>query len=589
MHAARTRKLAIAAAIAVPTLALAGVGADAPRDRASAGRARSEIARARDALAARSIDDAARGVRAAAVELQPVLDGPWPRHAWSRTAGRGGVEELRADLARAVADLEAAIESRRAGIAALESMRADVGYATTIAQLDAVESRRTAAVTELEREAPAGHADLVAAIGARRRSFEADVDRNRAAVAALARSRERARGDVQALQSIADAVLPAPARADEATALDALRSGAAAERAALLAEVRLGAAREEAAAATTSAAVAEIADRVAADPDLVRGDAGLAERRESTIGALRKRERDLARWERSVSGIDSAFAAAEFGAAARALARLAPCDARTGAEADRVRSAFGARAVEEFVRAAVAALDRSEPEALDRMSAPFAPGGAVRPTLDADALRTADEVRAKASRALDRLLYEQFRRSPSPQAADRYLEGWPAVRRAMAPAVLEWRRASAESATELSIEEIQWGALGLATVTRRLEDRPDARVMLLVNGTPSAELRIGDIREDGVNGLNDVMVSFRGFPSQDLEVGIAAIIDLRDAILSDPRPRGTVRQPVSAWRAARREPVAFADPSWSGCRHVAMIRASVPKTPPLPPFQGRQQ
>jgi hypothetical protein len=287
--------------------------------------------------------------------------------------------------------------------------------------------------------------------------------------------------------------------------------------------------------------------------------------------------------------VEAAFAAGEFGAAARALGRLAPCDARTEAAAARLRSVFGERAVEELVRTVIAAADRADRDALARLVAPFAPGGSARPLLDEPLRRTVDEVRDRIGRTVDRLLYEEFRRNPSPMAAARYLEGWPAERRAMAPAVAEWVRAAGEPRTTISLEEIRWGALGIAAVSRGLEDRPDARVVLVLDGRAAAELRVTDILESGVNGFNDVAVEVPGFATADLEVGVAATIDLRDAILADPRPRGTLRQPIAAWRAGRTEAVAFTDPSWVGCRHSAVIRVAVPKTPPLPPFQGRQQ
>jgi hypothetical protein len=589
MRTARTRTIASAAAIAASALVMAGVATDALRDRADAALARAELARARDALAVRGIDEATARTMGAAVALQPMLDGPWFRHAWTRSVGAGTVAQLRGDLSRAVADLEAAIESRRTRVAALASMRADLDGSTTLAQVDAVEARRAPIAAELELDAAPGHADLVREIEARRRGFGADLERNRQALESLRAARERARGDARALQAVVDAVLPVPPRAGEDALLADVRASAAAERAAILGANLLDAARRDGDAATTAADVATIATRIERDPDLARGDASLLERRAAAVEALRHRQRALERWERSVSDVDASLAAAEFGAAARAMARLAPCDARTDGEASSLRTGFGRRAVDGLARAALSAVDRADTELLARLSGPFGPGGSVRAWIEPSELATLDEVRARVERFCDRSLYEQFCRSPSPMAAARYLEGWPAVRRAMAPAVALWRRAALEPASVVTLEEIRWGALGVAAVTRGLEDRPDARVTLAVDGAPVADLRVSDIREGGSNGFNDAAARVAGFPWADLEVGVVATIDLRDAILSDPRPRGLARQRVDAWRAARREEVAFSDPSWPGCRHVAVIRVAVPKTPPLPPFQGRQQ
>jgi hypothetical protein len=591
MNAARVRTLATRfAAIAVPSAAAIGVVAGALADRGAAARARVELAQARASLEARSIDGAAKATRGAALELQPMLDGPWYRHAWSRTAGRAELEALRGELAQAVARLEAAIEARRARVLALEAMRAEVGYAATVSALDAVEARRAQAAAELELDAPAAHADLVTALADRRRGFAADIARNRAAVEAVAVARELARGDAVALQAVADAVLPVAARAGEDIQLGELRASAAAERAAILASGRVAGAEREAATAVTAAAAAAVAERLERDPDLRRGATGeLAERRAAAIAAARRRQRELEAWERSVLDVDAALAADEPAAAARALSRLAPCDGPTRAEAGRIRAAFGARALDGLLRAALGALERSDGAALARLAAPFAPGGAVRPYLEGATLADADRVRLQVDRACDRDLYEQFRRSPSAAGAERYLSGWPAVRRAMAPAVLAWRRAASEAGTTVALQELRWGSLGLAAVNRGLEDRPDARVAVFVNGSPAADLRVGDIRDGGTNGVNDVVLRAGGFPWEEVEVGVLATIDLRDAILADPRPRGSVRQPVAAWRSDRSVEVQLVDPAWAGCRHVAVFGITVPKTPPLPPFQGRQQ
>jgi hypothetical protein len=588
MHAARKWTLGTVLAALAGLMAVA-VGSDALRDGGAAARAREELAGSQADLAAGSIDGAARRTRAAARELRPLLDGPWIRHAWTRTAGRGDLGRLTEALDRAVTSLEAAIEARRALVAALESMRAGIGYATTLSDLDAIEARRAPLAAALGRDAPEAHADLVASIGARRRDFEADRARNEAAIERLRNARAGAHGDARALQAIVDAVLPAPPRAGEDAAMAALRVSAADERDEILGTDRVGSALAAAAGAITATEVADIAARIGSDPDLARGADGLRARRDSAIEALQSRRRDLEAWERSAAVLEAAIAAGEFGAAARALERLRPCDGRTDAEAARLRDTFGARAVRGLVGAVMPAVDRADPEAIFRMVRPFGPGGNVRPHLGGEDATTADEVRSRVERHADRMLYEQFRRSPSAMAADRYLEGWPAVRRAMAPAVAAWRRAAREAATVLAVEDVRWGSLGVAEVSRGLEDRPDARLALLANGSQVLDFAVSDIREDGMNGFHDATVMVPGFPSADLELSVVATIDLRDAILSDPRPRGSLRQPVSSWRAARREEVTIADPSWTGCRHVVAIRALVPQTPPLPPFQGRQQ
>ena len=590
LPASHKTAIIVAGALLSLLLVVGLLAIDALLDSAAFDRAEADLLAFRARMIRGRLDRAAPELRNAMVSAEPVLDGWWPRHAWTRLFCEEERSALRAKLDASIRELEQAIEARAARIADLRSMREAADYAVTLAELDAIEARRRAHGPRLASDDPAADTELVAALAARRLGFEADIARNRATLEAIAAARERARGDDAALQAVADAVLPVPARAGEDDALAGLRESAAAERAAILASGRIEAAEREGASAATAAAAAAAADRLERDPDLRRGATGtLAGRREAAIVALRRRQGELEAWERSVRRVDDALEADEPGAAARAIERLAPCDARSQAEAERLRAAFGRRALDGLLRAALGAIERSDTAALGRLAAPFAPGGAVRPYLDGTARADADRVRLQVDRACDRDLYEQFRRRPSAGAAERYLAGWPAVRRAMAPAVQAWRRAAAESRTTIALQELRWGTLGLASVNRGLEDRPDAEVAIFLDGARAAGLRVSDIREHSANGVNDVALEARGFPWDELEVGVLVKLDLRDAILADPRPRGAIRQPVSAWRADRASEVEFTDPAWAGSRHVAVFRVTVPGTPPLPPFHGRPQ
>jgi hypothetical protein len=583
-------RIATAAGAAAAVVAVVAVMRDAGRDRIALDAATSGIDAFRSHLAAGALDRAGAELRAAIDNARPVLDGPFVRHAWSRAGRRGELDGTRSALADALGTLEAAVEARRSAIDRVAALGADVRYATTLAELDAVESRRAAAEQALVSETPAAHALLVEELAARRMAFRADVERNGVALASMRRAHELAVGDAAALQAVVDSVLPAPPRAGEGAEADAIRRAAAAERADLLIAGRLESALAKAASAGSAAEAANVAESIGRDPALQRdGDRRLADRVSTVIAALREREARLRAWESTVRQVDDALAADEPAAAARALARLEPCDERTAAEAGRIRAGFGGRVLDCVVRRAIGAIDDGDAQSLLRAAASVAPGGSVRPLLPAAAHADADRLHVRLRRSVDRELYEQFRRSPSAELAARYLDGWPGELRAMAPAVLAWRRAAAEAGTTVRLAEIRWGALGTAAVSRGLEDRPDATVGVFVNGVRTAEFRVADVRDGASNGINDVVCLAPGFPWDDLEIGVLATVDLRDAILSDPRTVGAVRQPAKAWRADRVTEIVLLDPAWPASRHRAVLRSSVPKTPPLPPFQGRQQ
>ena len=74
------------------------------------------------------------------------------------------------------------MEERAARQAALRVMRNEVDRVGTIAALDAIEARRSAASAQMIQDAPEANAELVARLAARRSEFEADVARNRAAL-----------------------------------------------------------------------------------------------------------------------------------------------------------------------------------------------------------------------------------------------------------------------------------------------------------------------------------------------------------------------------------------------------------------------
>lgn len=581
-----SRKTATLVAGALLSLWLVGqLASDALMDASAVHQTSADLLRFRAFIDAGALDSAAPELRKAIADAEPVLDGWWPRHAWTRLFRGEERSALRATLDASVRDLEQAIEARASRIADLRLMREAADYASTLAELDAIETRRRGHGPRLATDAPAAHDALVAAIASRRDSFASDVSRNREALAAVEARRARAAGDASALLSVLDAVLPAPDRGDEGARLASVKASAAAERSAILAATRLAASAGAAANAHTSAEARALLAGLDADPDLRRSnDPALEARVRETRSSIGDRIARLAAWEAGMAAVDRALSSGEPAAAQRALRRLAPCDPRTEAIAKAARSSFPARFIESAVQGAIAAVERGDHRALQRIADATDPGSTLAAGFDdaerAQALRPNRQVR----RRIDQALYEQFRRRPCDETANRYLEGWPGVPRAMAATVRAWRDRARTGGTTLALVGARWQGTGANATRGTLEDRPDAKVTVRAGTGEEFVAVFEDVVAGETRSLEGPMLTTDAAPGTDVEVTVSARIDLRDAMVADPAPVGDCRQTAGAWRAQRVTEVPLLDPLWGSRPHALFLRAVVPGAPPLPPY-----
>jgi hypothetical protein len=538
-----TSRTVTSIAVAVLSLWLVlQVAIDALTDASSFASATASLLRFEVEADAGVLDKAGTNLREAISRAEPVLDGWWPRHAWTRAFRREERDAMRASLDAAVRRLEAALDARAARIAELRAMRSDADYASTLAELNAIDARRGSHGGKLAADAPAAHEELVAAVTARREAFALDVARNREALA---------------------------------------------ERSTLLAGTRLASAAGAAATARTSAEAQAILASLESDANLRRtAEPALESRIRETSATIRGRIASLSAWESSVEAVDRALASGEPAGAARALSRLAPCDERTRSIARDIRSAFPSRFIESAVQGAIAAVGRADSAALQRIA------DATDPSFTrAAGFADAEQVQAlrpnrQVTRRIDQGLYEQFRRRPCAETADRYLAGWPAVPRAMAATVRAWRDRARLGGTLLALVGARWQDTGANAVRGTLEDRPDATVTL---AACSLEIvtRFEDIVAGQATSADAPTLSPDSPPEEDLRVSASVRIDLRDAMVADPSPTGSCTQSIANWRAERVTEIPVLDPLWGSRPHALLLRAVVPGAPPLPPYVRR--
>ena len=585
MHLRRTAT--IVAALGLPGAAIFfAMGALTDRsvlDRTAAARVQVE-----SELAAGHVAEALTALRATVADATPVLEGNAFMHAWTRVFRSAEIDEARHDLARCVTAVGHAVEERAARQAALRVMRDEVDRVGTIAALDAIEARRSAASAQMIQDSPQAHAELVARLASRRSGFEADVARNRAALRDFEDLHRRAveAADATLLFQVIDAVLPVPARSDEDAALRALHESARASVCAALQAGTFRAAREAAASAATAADARATLRTLLDSPAVARIPSdecmrSLERLREDMLARINA----LSAWEAAVQGYAAALAAHRPAAAALALARIEPCDARTAERLTAMRQSAPGDIVNAFSAAAVAMLERDDWEQIATLADSLCPGttawNALDPTARAPIALSLEQLR----RRVDRGLYEQFMRRPCVELADRYLRGWPSTPRRMAPMVLAWRTAALGGRTALTLESARWGATGVESPTTTLEDRPDATIDVRAAGDPVMRAVAVDIAEDGSTAFEPApRFESPAPPSEELRIACTARIDLRDAIAADPIALGALAATIAEWRALRQVDLPVTDPAYPGRPHRLRFRVTMPDAPALPPF-----
>ena len=585
MHLRRTAT--IVAALGLPGAAIFfAMGALTDRsvlDRTAAARVQVE-----SELAAGHVAEALTALRATVAEATPVLEGHAFMHAWTRVFRGAEVDGARHDLARCVAAVGRAVEERAARQAALRVMRDEVDRVGTIAALDAIEARRSAASAQMIQDSPQVHAELVARLASRRSGFEADVARNRAALRDFEDLHRRAveAADATLLFQVIDAVLPVPARSDEDAALRALHESARASVCAALQAGTFRAAREAAASAATAADARTTLRTLLDSPAVARIPSdecmrSLERLREDMLARINA----LSAWEAAVQGYAAALAAHRPAAAALALARIEPCDARTAERLTAMRQSAPGDVVNAFSAAAVAMLERDDWEQIATLADSLCPGTAAWTALDPTARAPIALSLEQLRRRVDRGLYEQFMRRPCVELADRYLRGWPSTPRRMAPTVLAWRIAALGGRTVLTLESARWGATGVESPTTTLEDRPDATIDVRASGESIMRVVAVDIAEDTTSTFDPAPRFETGAASGDeLRIACAARIDLRDAMAADPIALGGLAATIGEWRALRQADITVTDPAYPGRPHRIRFRVTMPDAPALPPF-----
>ena len=584
-----TRKTTIIAALGLPGAAMClWLAVGALRDASALARANAALDAAEAAIAASDVPAAAQALREAGERAAGPCDGPWTTHTWTRALRRPDTDALAARLARAVESMDGAVIARAARVKALRAAADAVDHARTLAELERAERDAGALGPRAAADAPAVAAHLKEQATALRTAFAADVARNEAALVEINARRKSAFASLElhALLDLSDSVLPAPARADEAERLADIRNAAIALHARTMLQTRIYPARKAAEDAASSATAETALQLLDADPELARipsptGAAALASARR----AIEERIAALRAWEESMAAVERALGEGDAGAAALALGRVQPCDARTREALARARTAYPQRALGAFVAGCTRATDRGDWETIARRVRAIRPGSDAWQALDDTGRREVARVLAWAEPRIDRGLYEDFAANPTPESAARYLRGWPAELRRMAPLVAGWMAQSADPRTVFRLEGIQWAATGVAPGGGILEDRPDAHVEVRLDGERALAADAADIREDERSIFDPAPSAAVDIADGTmLRLSCEARIHLRDAPEGGPLAIGALAMDRNGWRAARHLVVPVSDPQWGRRPHLVMLRVTVPAAPPLAPF-----
>jgi hypothetical protein len=155
----------------------------------------------------------------------------------------------------------------------------------------------------------------------------------------------------------------------------------------------------------------------------------------------------------------------------------------------------------------------------------------------------------------------------------------------MAPIVLAWRSTALDGRTALEMFAVRWSSTGAESPAVGLEDRPDARIEIRIDGETVMIADAVDIREGETSTFDPPLHYETSMTTNNvLRVAGEVRIDLRDALVTDPIAVGSVSMPVRDWRAARVVEIPVTDASWSGRAHRVLLRVMMPDSLALPPF-----
>ncbi len=561
-------------------LAVGGIGiVDARQDQAAMRGARAQLIEAAGHLRSGHLDLASEAVRAAVVQADGVLGDGWARHAFMRTIGSADRALLRQEIEDAIAALEARLVARAAAVTRVSSVLDRIRRAQWISELNALDAELAAMESPTVDDRVAIDAAR-AESAARRRTFDADLRRNLDALAAWTPELESAEG-VAAFRELADRVLPAPMRGQDAGAFRAF-SGRAAMGWSRAQASLLDRYEAQGRTARGLRAVEALRVRMAEDPDLVRiANATNASRLAALRADMDARIARLTARELAQADLELALEAGLPGAVAGAARRARVDDAPDAAvSAPPVLNAL--------VQGVLAAAERNDWTAAQDLTDQVRHG--TQAWLDADpSVREAlDRAVERIDRQVDRGLWERFRQAPTPQAARRYLDGWPGRIRRMSPVAREWL-AHADAPLDVWIDEVTWGSTGAPPPGRSVEDRPDADLMLRDGSRIIDRGRVVDVVEDAVTPVArsaDAMEPGRIDGPADRLVRLSCVIrvDLRDAVAADPMALGVADRTPLLLMADRGAALRAQDPAWGGRPHLVRVRAMPHGAPVLTPY-----
>jgi hypothetical protein len=249
-----------------------------------------------------------------------------------------------------------------------------------------------------------------------------------------------------------------------------------------------------------------------------------------------------------------------------------------------MRAGFPARASLALVNGVLARAQAGDWHGARRVAESMNTAGAAWAMLDDEARNIALRTLRELTAVEDRALYEEFRRAPSAGTAARYLAGWPLRRRAMAPLVADWVRATAGGDVALALESVAWDRTGGPATPEAVRDLPDAAIVVRLDGARAIEATMEDVVE-GTRRPFDPAPRATLQPGADVvRVSAEVRIDLRDTLIADPIASGTADVTADELRAGRGMTLAATDPSWSGGPHVLRLRCVQRGLPALPPW-----
>jgi hypothetical protein len=522
--------------------------------------------------------------RSALERLRSLQDGPRWRHLWIHTLGRdaflGAVREVRDSLARAEQRIAARDENR----AWLASIATDAEQATTLERVADLQRTLMRGGPQPGAPLPVGAiADVQRRLDALSARLQEDDAHNVAALEAARGALADPATTLDALHGLAQLDLPrrdarTPARETEAAAV---RAAARARRDQMLG-ARVAALEEEALRSPSAAQASVALVALERDPDIRRAGGTLAAvaRARERIAARRDA---LAAWERGRRRLEERLAAGDPAGAAHALASLTPLDEERAREAGALRVGFPGRAAYALARGVVERAERGDWTGAWRILHAAAHDPALHAVLDSAAIAQAVRAAAALGPSEDRALYEAFRASRSPGLAARYLEGWPARPRRMAPFVRAYGAWLEAPVTALELTGVEWDVVG--SHRSPVPDLPDATVEVWVEGGPSLRVEIEDIADGGrTTFASPPRLLVHGPLDAPMRIGAVARIALRTGAGDGPIAIGSATLTPADARAVRTIAVAVVDPRWSARPHRLLLRAVPVGAPPLPPW-----